>query len=102
MELFWIISGMSIVTIVPRILPSFIMDYLSLSPFINRWLKTIPYAALGALIFPGVLSVDPQVPLLGLIGGIMAAILAYFKLHILYVILGSIFSVMLLKIIGVT
>src|SRR5699024_42305 len=51
-----IIIGMSLVTMIPRVIPTFIVDKLRFRDWINRWLNAIPYAALGALIFPGVLS----------------------------------------------
>lgn len=93
-----IILAMALVTFVPRLLPVFIMDKLALPSWGNKWLKSIPYAALGALIFPGVLNIEEGLPILGLVGGLVAAILAYLKLHTIYVILGSIAIVMLLRI----
>ncbi|MCC5910716.1 MAG: AzlD domain-containing protein [Clostridiaceae bacterium] len=97
MELFFIILGMALVTFIPRLLPVLIMDRLTLSPWVKKWLKTIPYAALGALIFPGILSIEAGVPFIGLAGGIVAGGIAFFKLHIIYVVFGSIFTVMLMK-----
>ena len=97
MKILIIIIGMAIVTYIPRLIPAFIMDKLQLPKWGNRWLKSIPYAALGALIFPGVLTIEKAVPLLGLIGAIVAATLAFLKLHTIYVILGSIAAVMLMR-----
>lgn len=48
-----IIIGMAAVTMIPRVIPAFIVDKLQFRDWINRWLNAIPYAALGALIFPG-------------------------------------------------
>lgn len=97
MQLFLIILGMTVVTFIPRLLPVFIIDKLKLPAWANNWLKAIPYAALGALIFPGILTVEANKPIIGLVGGLVALILALTKLQIIYVVLGSIFSVMLLK-----
>lgn len=91
-----IIIGMSIVTMVPRIIPGFLVDKLQFRPWVNRWLNAIPYAALGALIFPGILSVIPEEPMVGIIGGIVAIILAYFGLNVVLVVLGAILTVFLL------
>lgn len=97
MKLFLIILGMTVVTFTPRLIPVFIMDKLNLPPWANKWLRAIPYAALGALIFPGILTVEPGIPIIGLVGGIVAIIMAFLNLHVIYVIFGSITTVMLIK-----
>jgi branched-subunit amino acid transport protein len=97
MDLFFIVLGMCIVTYIPRLLPVFIIDYFVLPKWIKRWLNCIPYAALGALIFPSILTVEKDIPLIGLIGGIVAVIIASYRLHIIYVIGGSILTVILIK-----
>ena len=53
MMLLLIILGMAVVTYLPRMLPVLIIDRFTPPAWLNRWLKSIPYAALGALIFPG-------------------------------------------------
>ncbi|NLM03639.1 MAG: AzlD domain-containing protein [Clostridiales bacterium] len=97
MELFLLILGMTLVTALPRVIPVFIMDKLNLPIWANRWLQTIPYAALGALIFPGILSVEPSFKIIGISGGIIAAIMAYFNIHVMYTIFVCIGYVMLIK-----
>src|SRR5690625_1619885 len=91
-----IIIGMSIATMVPRIIPGFLVDKLQFKPWVNRWLNAIPYAALGALIFPGILSVISDEPMIGLIGGVVAVVLAYFGVNVVLVVLGAILTVFLL------
>ncbi|MHA6251615.1 AzlD domain-containing protein [Oceanobacillus sp. CAU 1775] len=91
-----IIIGMSLVTMIPRVIPSFLVDKLQFKPWVNRWLNAIPYAALGALIFPGILSVIDGNPLVGIIGGVVAIILAYFGLNVVIVVVGAILTVFLL------
>ncbi|MGA8944269.1 MAG: AzlD domain-containing protein [Thermoactinomyces sp.] len=98
MNEFLIILGMSIVTLLPRWLPVFIVGKISFPKWLDQWLNYIPYAALGALIFPGILTVDPDHPSLGIIGGLAAILLAYFHSHIILIIFGSISAVMLTKI----
>lgn len=90
-----IIIGMALATMIPRILPAFIMDKLQFRDWINRWLSAIPFAALGALIFPGILTVKPDQPQIGLIGGLVAICLAYFGLNIILVVIGAILTVYL-------
>ncbi|WP_156288778.1 AzlD domain-containing protein [Oceanobacillus salinisoli] len=90
-----IIIGMSIVTMVPRIIPAFVVEKLQFRPWINRWLSAIPYAALGALIFPGIMTVIPEEPMVGIIGGVVAIILASFGLNVVLVVIGAILTVFL-------
>lgn len=92
----FIIIGMSLVTMIPRLIPVFLVDKLQFRPWVNRWLNAIPYAALGALIFPGILSVIPEEPLIGIIGGVVAILLAYFGLNVVLVVIGAILTVFFL------
>jgi len=91
-----IIIGMSLATMIPRLIPAFIVDRLQFRPWINQWLNAIPYAALGALIFPGILTVKSDEPYIGLLGGLVAIILAYIGLNIILVVIGAIITVYLL------
>jgi branched-subunit amino acid transport protein len=91
-----IIIGMALVTMLPRIVPAFIVDKLLFKDWVNRWLSAIPYAALGALIFPGIMTVNPDKPYIGLLGGIVAIALAFVGLNVIFVVIGAILSVFLL------
>ena len=92
-----LILGMALVTTIPRLLPAFFLDRFRSPGWFNRWLKNIPYAALGALIFPGVLLVDQDQPLIGFLGGLAALGLALLNLHVTLVMAGSIATVLLLQ-----
>ncbi|MCP3032457.1 AzlD domain-containing protein [Halobacillus sp. A1] len=92
----WAIIGMAVVTAVPRILPAFIVDYVHFPKWVDRWLNAIPYAALGALIFPGILTVKPEAPQIGVIAGMVGILLAWLNLNIIIVIMGAIASVFLM------
>lgn len=91
-----IIIGMAVATFVPRIIPAFVIDKFLFKDWVNRWLQAIPYAALGALIFPGILTVMESEPYVGIIGGLVAVVLAFFGLNIIFVVLGAIATVYLL------
>lgn len=93
-----IIIGMSLATMIPRLVPAFIVDRLQFKDWINRWLNAIPYAALGALIFPGILSVIPEKPYIGLAGGLVAVLFAYFGVNIILVVIGAVTTVFLFTI----
>lgn len=88
---------MAAVTYIPRALPALIIHKMHIAPKMEKILGAIPYAALGALIFPGILSVDEKSPVIGIVGGGVALILAYFKLNITYIILGAVLSVITIK-----
>jgi branched-subunit amino acid transport protein len=73
----WImIAGMCLVTFVPRAIPLVLGRDLALPAWIRRWLSFFPYAALGALIFPGILTIIPDRPWIGVAAGGAAALLA--------------------------
>ncbi|SEO48167.1 Branched-chain amino acid transport protein (AzlD) [Amphibacillus marinus] len=93
----FIIILMAVVTVLPRLLPAFIVDRIRFPEWMGRWLEVIPYAALGALIFPGVINVIPDQPYIGLAGGTAAILLSVFKLHIVIVVLGASLVVYLLN-----
>ena len=51
-------SEIILVTYLPRMLPAFVIDKLHLSPKAEKFLKLIPYTAMAALIFPGIITID--------------------------------------------
>jgi len=97
MKVIPIILGMALVTYLPRLLPAIFLDQFHFPAWFEKWLKSIPYAALGALIFPGVMLVKEDQPLIGLFGGGVAFILSLLNLHITLVMAGSILAVYLLQ-----
>jgi len=97
MSVLLVILGMALVTYIPRLLPALFLNRIKFPDWFQKWLQSIPYAALGALIFPGVLLVDKDQPWLGLAGGLMAFLLSVLNLHITLVMAGSIMVVILLQ-----
>ncbi|WP_194842029.1 AzlD domain-containing protein [Gracilibacillus salitolerans] len=93
-----IIIGMAIVTVIPRIIPAFIVDLIQFPDWMNKWLQAIPYAALGALIFPGIMTVVPEKPYIGVIAGVVAIALSWLRIHVILVVLSAILTVFLLTI----
>ena len=72
-----VIIGCALVTFIPRLIPALFIDKLDFSPKVEKFLNLIPYTALAALICPGVLTVDPNMWYIGLIGAVVAAGLAW-------------------------
>ncbi len=63
-----IILGMALVTFLPRYLPFLALSRFGVPPYLQKFLRYIPAAALGAFIFPGVLTAIPDRPFAAVIG----------------------------------
>lgn len=85
----WMIIGMGIVTYLPRMIPLVVFQNIKLPNFLQDVLKNVPYATLGALIFPGILFIQDDISF-GLIGAAVAFILAYLGANVIVVVIGSI------------
>jgi len=70
------VAGMCVVTFLPRVIPLVIGRDLALPRWLTRWLSFFPFAALGALIFPGILGVVDGKPWIGLAAGACAGVIA--------------------------
>jgi branched-subunit amino acid transport protein len=79
-----------LVTLVPRLLPPFIVDKISVPPLVGEFLNVIPYATLGALIFPGIIQAIPNEPGISLIGGAVAVVLSLLRVPLVFVVLASV------------
>lgn len=90
LDIFLLIFGMAIVTYIPRALPAFLMDKLTLSKRVENFLSLLPYTALSALIFPGVFSVDAEHPLFGVAGAAIAAVLALKKCSLIVCVIAAV------------
>jgi len=93
-KLISIVILMALVTYIPRLLPILFLNSLKLPEKLEVFLKYIPYAALGALIFPGILDSTGD-RLTALAGGLIAVVLAYFRLNVIFVVFGGIGGVLL-------
>lgn len=79
-----------LVTLVPRLLPPFIVDKISVPPLIGEFLNVIPYATLGALIFPGIIQAIPSEPGISLVGGAVAVVLSLLRVPLVFVVLAAV------------
>lgn len=85
-----LILGMALVTYIPRVLPAFVINNLKFSPKVEKFLRLIPYTAMSALIFPGILNVDKNRLEIGIVGGLVACVLACFKMPVIVCVVGAI------------
>ena len=90
MEVLLIILGMTAATYIPRALPAVILDKLKFSAKVEKFLKLIPYTAMTALIFPGIFTVDTAHPAIGIVGGLVAILLAWHKVQVVICVLAAI------------
>lgn len=84
------IIGMGLVTYIPRMLPFVLFKGKELPPFIQGVLKNVPYATLGALIFPAIIFIQKDDLLYGLLGALTAFVAAFLGANVIVVVLGSI------------
>lgn|SRR5688572_16736154 len=88
-EIVWMILGMAVVTYLPRMLPFVLFKGKELPPFLQGVLKNVPYATLGALIFPGILFIQDDI-WFGVLGAAAAFTAAFLGANVIIVVLGSI------------
>lgn len=91
-----IVIGMAVVTYLPRMAPMVLLKNIKLPRFLKTFFEFIPFAALGALIIPGVFSSTGDVKS-AVVGTIVSASLAFFRLNVMFVVLGGILSVFLIQ-----
>mgnify|MGYP003577563500 FL=1 len=89
-EIVWMIIGMGLVTYIPRMLPFVLFKGKELPPFIQGVLKNVPYATLGALIFPAILLLQKGDIWYGMAGAAAAFAAAFLGANVIIVVLGSI------------
>lgn len=96
-HLLWMIIGMGIVTYLPRVIPLTLFEKVTFPPFLQECLKNVPYAILGALIFPGVFFIQDEI-WFGILGALIAFIIASFGVNVIVVVIGSILLLSLVSI----
>ncbi|KNZ42313.1 AzlD domain-containing protein [Acetobacterium bakii] len=95
MNIFLLILGMAAVTYIPRVIPVLLVEKLRFGVKTERFLSLIPYTAMTALVFPGVLTMDGTNIWIGIAGAVTAMVLSWKKAPIMLIILGAVVAVML-------
>jgi len=89
-NIFLMILLMGLMTYIPRMIPAALVNKIRFGPRLEKFLKLIPYTAMSALIFPGVITVDAANPWIGIAGGGIAAVLALKKCPVMLCVLAAI------------
>jgi branched-subunit amino acid transport protein len=89
-EIIWMIIGMGLVTYIPRMMPFVLFKGKEIPPFMQGVLKNVPYATLGALIFPAIIFIQKDDIWYGVLGAAAAFIAALLGANVIVVVLGSI------------
>lgn len=98
MNIVYLVLAMALVTYIPRMLPLVLLQNVALPAYIKRFMAFIPYAALGALIFPGVLSANGAGGMgPAIAGALLSTVLAWFECNLILVVLGGIMGAFLLN-----
>lgn len=87
---------MAVVTYIPRVIPMVFVKKRLSSPFLRSFLYYVPYAALGAMTFPGILYSTGDIGS-ALVGMSIALLLAFFEKGLLEVAVGAIVAVYLMQ-----
>ncbi len=85
---------MALVTYLPRLIPMTLLRGRKLSLGLQNFLKCVPFAVLGALIFPEILYSTTSVSSAA-VGLAVALALSLMRLNVVLVVLGSILAVFL-------
>ena len=89
-NLTFIILGMAAVTYIPRLIPFLLFADKDIPEKVDAFLKSIPVAAIGALIIPGVFDATPDMPMAGIAGISFALVIGLWRGGIIVPVLGSV------------
>lgn len=96
MNIIVLIMGMAVVTYLTRVTPVVLLGGKSFGKKFEKFLRLIPYTAMATLIFPGVLSVDSDLMIIGIAGGLTAVLLSWRRAPVTVVVIGAVIVDMLI------
>jgi branched-subunit amino acid transport protein len=97
-KLLIIVILMALVTYIPRVIPIAFLSGKGLPLFIKNFLYYIPFAVLGALIFPDILYSTDSI-FSAAAGLVTAVVLGLLRLNVIVVVFGSILGVLAFQLI---
>ncbi len=92
MRIYLLIVGMALVTVIPRLLPFITLKIDKIPSLFRIFLSYIPFAAMGALIIPGIGDSIPESTTAALGGAIAATCIALSTRNLLLTIGGGVFT----------
>lgn len=98
-DLMWIALGMSLVTMIPRLIPFFWLKAERLPPGLQGFFKCLPAAMLTALIIPGVASASGSASL-SMAGALTAVLLSLARVGPTGTVIGSVLVLYTLQAMG--
>jgi branched-subunit amino acid transport protein len=96
---FILVLGMSVVTMIPRMVPAFLAGRWTPPRRVRQWLDAVPYAALGALIVPGIFQSDPGDLTTGAAAAVAALVAALLRAPVFVVGIASVVGAILPRLI---
>ncbi len=94
-----LVLGMAAVTMIPRMLPAFLAGRWTPPRRVRQWLDAVPYAALGALIVPGIVQSDPGHLGSGALAGAAALVAALLRAPVFVVGIASVAGAILARLV---
>ncbi|WP_240843177.1 AzlD domain-containing protein [Acidaminobacter sp. JC074] len=91
-----VILGMALVTYIPRVIPFVTISDRQLPKYVKQFLEFVPFAALGALIVPGMFSAIEGSWMISLVGVLVAFVIAWKRGGMILPVFASILTVFLL------
>lgn len=95
MSVLVLIFILTVVNVAIRVVPTFLVGKLELPENFVAFLNYIPIAALGVLIFPGILTAV-ETPAQGLLAGVFAAALGILRVPLFFIVVLSVAFVYIL------
>ena len=86
----FIILGMAVATYIPRLIPFLILTDREIPKRVDSFLKSIPVAAIGALIVPGMFHATPDNPAAGIAGMTFTLFIGLWRGGVILPVLGAV------------
>ncbi len=101
MNIKYLIIGMMLVTMLPRILPFFLFDTEKMPKGVKTFLSYVPYTVLGALVLPGSLSALSDKWMVSIVCLSAAWVTGWYKGGLILPVISAVGTAVLIRLIGI-